>query len=228
MPRPKAENNKAWHPSYWANSLSLSANQEKKLLRALAESVGLNIRETKDEQTATSMLRSVLALIGSYKGVEGMYNQPREESRRVELRKLETSLNKCLTNLDDLSEAAKRDVLTGQLDLIIEQNPMPGLDVLVKNYQLDDCLEALPAQLENVLVVVRKAIDDLTKTSSGRSGKPRKDLQIIIRQLLNIFQTCAAAGYEESKDDQLKFLQTALKAAGIRPPRDLAHYLPRH
>ncbi len=228
MPRPKSEDTKAWHPSYWANSLSLSAAQKEKLLHALAKSAGLNIRETKDEQTATTMLKSVLALIGSYKGVEGMYNQPSEESRRGELRKLETSLNKCLTNLDDLSEAAKRDVFSGQLNLFIEQNPIPGLDVLVRKYHLDDCLEALPAQLQDVLVVVRKAIDDLTKTSSGRSGKPRKDLQIIIRQLLNIFQTCAVAGYEESKDDQLKFLQTALKAAGIRPPRDLAHYLPRH
>ncbi len=229
MSASQPEPTNAWHPSYWANRLSLSAAQKDTVRQALAESAGLNLRHHKDEETAETMLQSVLALIGSYTGLQTVLeNRPRESSRLGELRKLERAMNKVRTQLDDLSDAAKLDIWAGQRTLFLEQHSPSHLNVLAGKDQFEEGLETLAAQLDAILVIVQQAIPEVTPTASGRRGTAPKSLQVLIGQLLNVFQTCAAAGHEASQDDQRQFLRTALKVAGIRPPRDLAHYLPRH
>ena len=94
MPRPNPESHKAWHPAYWADSLSLSADQKEALFQKLAESAGLDIRHPKDEQKAATLLGSVLALLGSYKSLEGLYDRPHAESRLAELKQLERSMER--------------------------------------------------------------------------------------------------------------------------------------
>lgn len=227
MPRPTDKKNSKWRSAYWIDTTPVCSKEEtQKIFKALCLCMGLDRKKTIDCEKGNKAFSSVMKIIETNHGLQpNLDKRPREESRRVELEKMQENLKNALDSLLNLSDVARTDLLDSGIFLCAGEALSTEI---VNRGALKNKLDRLPTTLEDILFAINRSLQYLDETAMGRGKKPRGAMRITIDQLEQVFKTFAHKRYRDDKQELVNFLKKALQLGKIDPPKNLFSFLPRN